>query len=85
LPTGIHALCALHKFIRRWRTGDDTYDKLQEEEKRKDREEGTGMDGNQEPPLARQDITAQAMTAFRASSAKRMWRDYQQYKLDNSF
>jgi hypothetical protein len=43
------------------------YDKLQEEEKRKDREEGTGMDGNQEPPLARQDITDQTMAAFRAS------------------
>ena len=26
----IHALCALHNFIRRWRTGDDMYDKLQE-------------------------------------------------------
>jgi hypothetical protein len=67
-------------------TGDDIYDKLQgEEEKRKDREEGIGVDENQEPPLARQDITAQAMTAFWASSAKGMWRDYQQYKLNNSF
>jgi hypothetical protein len=89
----IHALCALHNFIRRWRTGDDMYDKLQEEEERRkereDREEGEDQaeedqeeeDENEEP--VRHGITAQAMTAFRTSSSKRMWRDYQLYKLVN--
>lgn len=78
----IHALCALHNFIRRWRTGDDMYDELQKEEERRkareDQREGEGI-AVEELPLARQDITAQAMTAFRVSSAKRMWRDYEQH------
>jgi DDE superfamily endonuclease len=109
----VHALCAVHNFIRRWRTGDDMYDKLQEEEeKQKEREEREGREAGEEEDeeeeeedeyeeegdeyeeegdeyeelvaTDRQAITAQAMTAFRASSAKRMWRDYQQYKLVNS-
>jgi DDE superfamily endonuclease len=84
----VNALCALHNFIRRWRTGNDMYDELQEEEEKRreqeDQEEEIEMDVISEPPLARQDITAQAMTAFRASSARSMWKDYQQYNIANS-